>query len=127
MTPHYHLQSLQPYTTNQNKVINNKGEKKRGHLTNTTHKMEGKGPRGRPRTRWINQIRKDIPSTPINIDTRNLTKKILNYRFDLKNVCTIYYWYNELQTIKKIIQNAVLGQMVAILNNVFVISSSLYQ
>jgi hypothetical protein len=42
-----------------------------------------------------------IPSPSINIDKRYLTKKNLNYWFDLKNFCSIYYCYNKLQTAKK--------------------------
>ena len=43
---------------------------------------------------------RNIPSSAINIHTRYITKKKLNYWFDLKNFCTIYNWYNELQTTK---------------------------
>ena len=35
-------------------------ERREDTQENATHKMERKRPRGRPRTRWIDQIRKNI-------------------------------------------------------------------
>ena len=53
-------------------------ERREDTQENATHKMERKRPRGRPRTRWIDQIRKNIAMRRENWEETQENKKMEN-------------------------------------------------